>query len=160
MKQKIYIKNIELFLKSMQFENSLSSVNESFAFIKKLEKNPYLDISLEVQTRTSLQNRALHKLFSIIAELLNEAGMYFKRVGLNGKQIECPWNTILVKDFIWRELQKDICKKESTTDIESKEINQIFDVLCRHLGKIGIEIYFPSNDWESFNEWYETNRYK
>lgn len=91
--------------------------------------------------RTPLQNRALHLYFQLVADALNNAGLE-KAVVLKGMEI--PWSKDSIKDDLWRPIQKALLGKESTTELNTKEIDEIFDVLNRHLAKFGIHEEWPS----------------
>ncbi len=93
--------------------------------------------------RTSQQNRALHLLFTMIAERLNEAGLEMKKV--LKPEVEIRWTPDSIKEYLWRPVQKIMLGKESTTQLSTKDIDQVFMVICRHLGeKFGVETSFPS----------------
>lgn len=93
--------------------------------------------------RTLKQNRALHLMFNHLAQELNEAGFDMKKT--LKPEIDISWNDYMVKEYLWRPLQKAILGKKSTTELTTKEIDKVFDVLTRHLGqKLGIELHFPS----------------
>ena len=96
-----------------------------------------------ISARTSQQNRAMHKNFSIIAEKLNDAGWDMRKLL---KILEIPWTVPSVKEYLWKSIQKAMFQKESTTELEKHvEIDKIHDVLMRELGKTcGIEYHpFP-----------------
>lgn len=60
-------------------------------------------------------------------------------------EVEIPWSTVTVKEFIWRPVQKAQLTKKSTTELTTTEIDQVFDTIARHLGtKFGIALEFPS----------------
>jgi hypothetical protein len=92
--------------------------------------------------RTTQQNRALHKAFSLLAEELNDAGLDMRTVLKSDVSIN--WTPSMVKEYLWRSIQKIMYSKESTTELEKiGEIEKIWDTLMRHLGeKYGIE-YIP-----------------
>lgn len=92
--------------------------------------------------RTSSQNSALHKGFELIAKALNEAGLDM-RVVLK-PEIEIPWTKSSVKEHIWRPVQILMLSKQSTTQLAKlNEIEDIWDVVMRHLGQNhGVE-YIP-----------------
>ncbi len=97
--------------------------------------------------RTTQQNKALHKFFELLADKLNESG-YDMRKTLK-QDIDIPWSRESVKDFLWRPIQKVVLAKESTTELETKDIDKIYDILNRHLGeKLSIHVDFPSNEPE------------
>ena|SRR3990167_425892 len=93
--------------------------------------------------RTNRQSRALHLMFQMIADELNGAGLDL-RIFLK-PEIEIPWNKDTVKEYIWRPVQEKQLMKESTTELTTKEIDQVFETLNRYLGeKCGLHIPFPS----------------
>ena len=97
--------------------------------------------------RTLLQNRALHLYFQMVADKLNESGQDVRQTLRH--DIEIPWTEELVKDHLWRVLQKAMTKKESTTELDTKEISEIYEVLSRHLAtKLGVDVPFPDHTGE------------
>ena len=97
--------------------------------------------------RTKQQNKALHKYFTLLAQTLNEAGYDMKRT--LKKDVDIPWQPSTVKDFLWRPIQEAYLQKESTTELTTKDIDKVFDVLNRHLGeKLGVHVAFPSIEVE------------
>lgn len=98
--------------------------------------------------RTIQQNKALHKYFDLLAQALNEAG-YDMRKTLK-QDIEIPWNTETIKNYLWRPIQEAQLRKESTTELTTKDIDKVYDTLNRHLGtKFGIHISFPCEESEN-----------
>lgn len=95
--------------------------------------------------RSSLQNAALHKLFEHISNELKELGITYRWKGLRGKEFETPYTGVIVKEFIWRPIQKTMFDKTSTTKLTTGEINEIFSVLSKFFAEKGICIEFPSN---------------
>lgn len=99
-----------------------------------------------MEQRTSQQNKALHVLFQLLADTLNDAGLEMKKV-LSEKEVDIPWNETTIKECLWKPLQKAMLHKTSTTELEKKEVDDVFNVLNRHLGeKFGINIEFPSEE--------------
>jgi hypothetical protein len=97
----------------------------------------------EVKQRTLHQNRALHKLFGMLAETLNESGNDMRKTLKEG--VDIPWNSDTVKEYLWRPIQKAQLQKDSTTELTTKDIDAVFETLNRHLGeKLGIHTPFPS----------------
>ncbi len=93
--------------------------------------------------RTNLQNRALHLYFTQVAEALNNAGYDMKK--LIKEEVDIPWNTINVKNYIWRPIQREYLKKKSTTRLKSDEIDQVYEIVNRLLAeKTKIHVPFPS----------------
>jgi hypothetical protein len=92
--------------------------------------------------RTIQQNKALHKFFELLSDECNDQGITIQKLLQN--EIDTMVTPILVKEAIWRPIQKVMFGKDSTTELTTKEIDQIFDVLNKHLGEWGIHIDFPS----------------
>lgn len=100
----------------------------------------------EYPQRTGQQNRALHLAFRILADELNAAGLD-QRVVLN-PSIHIPWDEKAIKERLWRPIQKVMLFKESTTELDTTEITQVWDLIMRELGeKFEVEyIPFPSEE--------------
>lgn len=93
--------------------------------------------------RTAQQNKALHVLFTLLAKELNEAGLDMRKTLKPG--VEIPWQAKGVKDYLWRPIMQAQLDKKSTTEMTTKEIDEVFDTLNRHLGeKFGLHVAFPS----------------
>lgn len=102
------------------------------------------------QKRTQAQNRSLHLFFTQLAEQLNDAGLDQRKV--LKPSVDIPWTAIAIKEQLWRPIQKAQLHKDSTTELTTKEIDQVLDTITRHLGqKFGIQVIFPSIEtimWE------------
>lgn len=113
-------------------------------------KNDVLQGDGEDKKRTLRQNRALHKYFSLLAEELNAAGYDFRKT--LRQDIDVPWSGEMVKEYLWRPVQLAQLKKESTTDMTTKDIDKVFDTLNRHLGtRFGIHVPFPCEELDQQN---------
>lgn len=118
---------------------------ESCKPFDKLEIGEEIEIDIKNQSvRTILQNRALHKYFTIIANELNDLGIEYQYTGISGKTFELRYTTDLVKTFIWKPIQLALFNIESTTKINTQQINEIVDVLTKFFGDRGIVVEFPS----------------
>lgn len=94
-------------------------------------------------TRTEKQNNALHLYYRRVAEALNDAGLDMKVV--LKPEIDIPWTEESVKKFLWKPVQEIYLAKKSTTELETEDINKVYDILTRHIGeKFGIFVKFPS----------------
>lgn len=93
--------------------------------------------------RTNRQNSALHKLFDMLAEALNDAGLDMRKTLKPG--VEIPWTQANVKEYLWRPIQKAQLDKQSTTELTTKDIDKVYETLNRYLGdKHGLHVEFPS----------------
>ena len=97
--------------------------------------------------RTDKQNDSLHLWFELISQILNDSGKDM-RVFLK-PEIEIPWTKDNFKNFVWRPVQEHLVGKKSTTELTTKEVSEVYEVLNRFLGeKHGIHVPFPSIDRE------------
>jgi len=97
-------------------------------------------------TRSSRQSRALHLYFTFISDELNELGMEFNYTGLKGSTISTRYTPEIVKNFFWRPLQITLFDIESTTKIDTKQINEIIDIVTKFFSDRGVIVDFPSID--------------
>jgi len=95
------------------------------------------------RVRTPKQNNSIHAYFDLLADELNAAGLDMRQV--LKPSVDIPWTASSIKEFIWKPIQKAMLGKESTTELETKEVDKVFDVLNRHMGeKFNIHVPFPS----------------
>lgn len=95
--------------------------------------------------RSPAQNRAMHKLFDLLSDELNEKGLTIQKV--LKPTVDVWWNRTLVKEYLWRPIQKAVTLKESSAELNTKELDKVFETLAFHLGeKFGLEVTFPSID--------------
>jgi len=93
--------------------------------------------------RTAQQNKALHVLFTLLADALNDAGLDMRKV--IKEDVRIPWHGDTIKEYIWRPVQKVQLGKDSTTALTTKEIDEVFETINRYLGeKFGLHVPFPS----------------
>lgn len=101
------------------------------------------DITEKRQTRSSAQNRALHKLFINLANQLNELGETYKYMWLD-EIVELSFTPELIKESLWKSIQLALFNKKSTTELVTAEINQILDILTLKFSEWGIPVVFPN----------------
>lgn len=93
--------------------------------------------------RTGSQNRSIHLYFKLLAYELNEAG--FDVMKTMNQDIAIPWNEHLIKELIWRKVQKAMTDKRSTTKLNTDEISKIYETINRHLSStLGVSVEFPN----------------
>lgn len=126
--------------------NKLSLKKGEEYFNKLCEGKTPFNIKEEHETRGALLNRALHKFFDLIAKELNDLGHEFTYNGLNIDTISTRYNTLIVKDFFWRPIQRTLFDIESTTKLNSKHINEITDIIIKFFGERGVVIEFPNKE--------------
>lgn len=99
--------------------------------------------SNEDKQRTLKQNRALHLMFTQLADELNDHGLDMRKT--LKPEIDIPWSGKTIKEYLWRPIMKAQLNIESTTEMNTKDIDKVFDTINKHLAeKFGLEIEFPS----------------
>lgn len=92
------------------------------------------------EQRTIQQNKAMHKYFAEVAEALNEMGL---AQSVFYENIEADYTKENIKE-LWRSFARIKYGKDSTVDLSTIEVTEIYEEVNRHLSKFGIHIPFPS----------------
>ena len=96
-----------------------------------------------LDSRTSAQNRALHKMYTLVAQRLADKNLPIVKV----IKPDVEFSPEAVKEYMWRPIQKAVVGKASTTKLNKKEIDLVYEVFNELLGeKFGIHIPFPSKE--------------
>ena len=94
------------------------------------------------EKRTLLQNKAMHKYFSMLSEALNEAGYDMKKT--LKPEIDIPWTPAMIKEHLWRPIQLAMTNKTSTTEQQTIDVSAVYETLNRHTStKLGVSVGFP-----------------
>ena len=81
----------------------------------------------------------------MLADALNDAGLDVQHTLRH--DISLPWSGPAVKELIWRPVMIAMTEKDSTTQMDTIEPSQIYEVLNRHLGeKFGIFVPWPCEE--------------
>ena len=96
---------------------------------------------------TGQQRKALHLYFNWVAEAFNDAGLDMRAV--LKPEVEIPWNKDTVKEYMWKPIMKLQVNRDSTNDMDTSEVDLVFDTFNRHLARHGIELSFPSAEKRS-----------
>lgn len=97
--------------------------------------------------RTDAQNKSIHLYLSWVAQELNNQGQTMQDVVKKINKVEIRPTTENLKEIVWREIQKAMFDKESTTFLTKGEVTQVYDVMSAWLAKnFGIDIPFPFNE--------------
>jgi len=93
--------------------------------------------------RTKKQNNSLHKWCEQWSETLNEEGHTVRQT--LKQDWDTMWSKLLFKELVVKKLSKAMFGKTSTTQLTTKEIDQIVDVVTKNLSEYGF-VPFPSED--------------
>ncbi len=132
----------------MIYDLSNTSELEAFKFKANylVENEKKVDLKQCNNTRTSLQNSALHKFFTIISEELNELGMEFNFTGVKGYDLSTTYTPNIVKEFFWKPIQITLFDYESTTKLNTKQMNEVIDIIIKFFADKGVLIEFPNRE--------------
>ena len=125
------------------FNNHIELEKAKAKFNYLISKKSRIELRQLRNTRSSLQNRSLHKFFLIIVSELNELGMEFQYFGLKGQVLSTRYTTNIVKNNFWRPIQIALFDIESTKDINTKQINEVVDVIAKFFAERGVYVEFP-----------------
>lgn len=108
--------------------------------------NRYITISWQAKKkRTLTQNSALHLYFRMLADALNDAGLDQRKT--LKPNVEIPWNEAAIKELIWRPIQLAVVSKESSAELTTSEVQEVYEVLNRHLAnRFGITVAWPERE--------------
>lgn len=100
--------------------------------------------------RTSAQNKALHVYFKLVSDALNDAGLTVQETLKH--QMDVDWNESRVKELIWKQAQKKILGKKSTTELsKTQEIDEVYETINRWLASMEVEsIPFPNIERDDY----------
>lgn len=94
----------------------------------------------QYKQRTNLQNRSLHKYCTEVSDLLKEHGIpiavFFQNV-----EVDPTMETVKT---LFRSIAKSKFGKESTSDLNTFELQEVFEEVNRHISQWGIHVPWPS----------------
>ena len=116
---------------------------EAQAFIDYILENKGAGITYEIHhpTRTNRQNNGIHAYCQEVAEQMAAQGLDMKTVLKEGVPI-VPTKE-LVKEYMWRPIQKAVTGITTTTKLSTKEVNEVYQQLAHLIStKWGISVPF------------------
>ena len=103
------------------------------------------------KTRSSNQNKALHKWLDELALELNNRGLDMRTV--LKPEVEIPWDGKLLKKHVFHPIEEAMLEKTSTADLTTSEVSKVVDVINRHLlQKFDVSLPFPSEEMRNLVE--------
>jgi len=98
----------------------------------------------DAKQRTGLQNRSIHLYFKMLAHDLNKIEYHVMKTMRH--DVPIPWTDTLVKELIWRKVQKIFTDKTSTTKLDTDEVSKIYEIIHQHIFTITkgeVDLPFP-----------------
>ena len=116
----------------------------------RIEIHSRIDYQKIKDTRTAQQRKAIEVYCRLLMEAFNDAGLDMRKVLT--KRVDIPWNQELVKEYIWRDVQEPIVGHRKTSELTTKQVSKIYDVINNFLanqfkddnGQAAIYVPFPS----------------
>ena len=129
--------------------STLNDMDQPFWEIRKLidaGRSVCITVDTEIErARTTKQNKSLHKYCQRIADGMNDSGTTHRDlVGSFKEGFSLPVTMHMIKD-IFREVGKAMYKKESTADLTTVEIQEVYRVVDQRFSEItGVSAPWPS----------------
>ena len=126
--------------------NSTTTRSDFLVFARKtMDEHPYVMWEWVFGNfRSGKQNNALHVFCRLVAMELNAKGITFETFFKKG--FEVPWTESIVKDNIWKPLQKAITGTEETSGARTTDYPKVYDHLNLKLSEHGIYVPWPVKD--------------
>ena len=130
------------FLKA--FDQLVPADDSTWEYFRSLDPKEYITFDIPDHQRTNKQNSAIRVYCREVAEALNAAGMDMQQFPFK-QGFGLPWSDYTVMEFLWRQVQVALTGKESSTKLDTTEVNGVYMVLSKKLAEVAsIDIPFPS----------------
>lgn len=101
----------------------------------------------EEKPRTPTQNRSIHKGFELIAQAFREKGYSVEDLlTILDYRIELEWTKTLVKEILFKQIAKKMFDRDSTKDLTTKELQEVWENMSRRIAPSGVYVPFPSTE--------------
>lgn len=119
------------------------------SLVAELSKLEGIEVDVEIKKvvkgRTNLQNRSLHKWFSLLAVALNESGQDMRKT--IRKDVDISWTEYNIKEYLFRPMMKAMYGKKSTTELSTAEISKVYELVYKTIAeRCGVSIPWPCID--------------
>ena len=126
---------------------NLSHEQDSSRFVRRVqflkEKGSTVELKEVKDTRTTRQNSALHLYLDWLSEEFNGLGITYNHPILD---VELPYTMEIVKEQIWKPIQLSLFGTNTTTKLNTEQMNEVIDVISKFLGERGVYLEFPNID--------------
>ncbi len=100
-----------------------------------------------VKQRTIAQNKAIHLYLQNVAHELQNQGQTLQDVVKKVNMVEITPTTQTLKETLWRPIQEIVVSKKSTTELQTNEVKEIYNIISMFLAKnFEISLPFPSQE--------------
>lgn len=117
-------------------------------FNKLIDSEQVIEIKNVGKKRSLRQNRSLYLWFELVSKEFNDAGIDMRKFIEDG--IDIPFTPETVKSHLWKPVMEGYLEKISTTELKTKDIDKIYDILNKHIGeRTGLHVPFPNKDYNA-----------
>ncbi len=126
--------------------NSALTLADAFTLLTSIwREHKHITITIHPQQRSQLQNSSIHKYFELLSSELNEKGLDMRKV--LKPEVDIPWTAKSIKKYIWKRIQKVMFDTNSTTDLTTKQVSEVYDVIHRNMINVhNVNVPFPSKE--------------
>jgi len=110
-------------------------------------KGKTVDVQVVIQKRTDKQLRSIWLYCGLVAEALNEAGFNIQLI--LQQDLEVSFTKELIMDLYWKTIQKTLFDTDSTKDLKTNQVSEVYEELNRHISKFGLSVPFPDRHYLS-----------
>ena len=134
----------------MNEKYTLNNQQDLIALVDKLSQKGFISFPVEVEIkkpqRTKRQNRSLYKYFSMLSQGLKAKDIDMLAL-FAAREVSVPVSETMAKEQIWRPIQIAMFDKESTADLETHEVAQVYDVVNRKMVEMfEVNVPWPCED--------------
>jgi len=124
--------------------NSEKSLYDHIDYLRsQFKKHKHLRTDTKTgKQRSDKQRKALQVYCKQVSEVLNEKGITFNMFFKQG--IDVKWTMDIVKDEVWRPVQRVYFNEESTTKPLRGQYQEIFEPINLKLSEFGIHVPWPT----------------
>lgn len=108
------------------------------------EKEHSLEIEIKPNKRSKKQDSSMHVYCRQVAQCLNDMGITCNQFFKEG--YEMKFSEDIIKNDVWKAVQLAMTGKESTKDLDKKEVSEVYEVVNKKLSEHGVHIAWPCND--------------
>jgi len=101
--------------------------------------------------RTPKQQASIELFCKQGAEAFNEAGIT-RQEAIELITLELPWSQESFKELVWRTMQKAKGWGDKTSELETEQVEPVYEWCNLFTGKFGISVKFPSDEEEMLED--------
>jgi hypothetical protein len=123
--------------------NSASTRDQFLEFAQRLmDEHPYVVWEwIFGKPRTGKQNKSIHVFRRLLAKELNAKGYTVQNFFKEG--FEMPFSEQIVRDHIWVPVQEGVAGKDSSKDLTTIQVQEVYEHINKALSDKGVHVPWP-----------------